>query len=98
VGTVTLDDTVFSGTRKITSKNRNFLTREDINQCLISLKCKNSEGFDSIPQRILLDGAEVLIDPLCVLFDKIYHQKIIPKQWLVAKTIPVFKNKGDKKM
>ena len=63
----------------------------------MSLKCKNSEGFDRIPQRILKDGAEVLINPLTVLFNKVYVQKTIPGQWLVAKTIPVFKNKGDKK-
>jgi hypothetical protein len=73
------------------------MTREKIKECLGSLKWKNSEGFDRITQRILLDGAEMLVDPLSNLFDKIYHQKCIPEQWLVAKTIPVFKNKGDKK-
>jgi hypothetical protein len=84
LGTVTVDDTVYNGIRKINSKNWNFMTREVINQCLLSLNCKNLEGFDRIPQRILLDGAEILIDPLCVLFDKIYHQKFVPEQWLVA--------------
>jgi hypothetical protein len=73
------------------------MTREDIKECLGSLKSKNSEGFGRIPQRILLDGAKILVDPLSNLFDKIYHHRSIPEQWLVAKTIPVFKNKGDKK-
>jgi hypothetical protein len=66
-------------------------------ECLLSLKCKNLEGFDRIPQRILKDGAEILVNPLTVLFNKIYMQRTIPGQWLVAKTIPVYKNKGDKK-
>ena len=57
----------------------------------------SSEGFDRIPQRILTDGANVLIGPLTGLFIRIYHQKTVPDQWLVAKTIPVFKNKGDSK-
>ena len=30
------------------------------------------------------------------LFERIYHQKAAPGQWLVSKTIPVFKNKGNK--
>jgi hypothetical protein len=63
-----------------------------------SLKLKkNSEGFDRIPQRILADSADVLVGPLTGLFDRIYHPKTVPDQWLVAKTIPVFKNKGDSK-
>ena len=48
-------------------------TREEIKECLVSLKCKNSEAFDKIPQRTLLDGAEILVDPLSNQFDKIYH-------------------------
>jgi hypothetical protein len=31
------------------------------------------------------------------LFKKIYYEKAVPDIGLVAKTIPVFKNKGDKK-
>jgi hypothetical protein len=81
---------VFSGVK-------NFMCKHHIMECLLSLKCKNSEGFDRIPQRILKDGAKILINPLTAIFNKIYMQKSIPGQWRVAKTIPVFKNKGDKK-
>ena len=31
------------------------------------------------------------------LFGRIYEQVTVPSQWLVSKTIPVYKNKGDKK-
>ena len=64
---------------------------------MLLLKRKNSEGYDRIPQRVLVDGIEHLLDPLTHLFNLIYNQKKIPEQWLIAKTIPVFKNKGDKK-
>ena len=31
------------------------------------------------------------------LFSRIYHQTQVPSQWLVSKTIPIFKNKGEKR-
>jgi hypothetical protein len=61
------------------------------------LKNKNSEGFDRISQQIIVDGADALINSLAVLFEKIYLQRTVPDQWLVSKTIPVYKNKGDVK-
>ena len=66
------------------------------NDCILSLKIKNSEGFDRIPQRILVDGLEYLIVKFQGLFSRIYTQRKFPLQWLVSKTIPVFKS-GDKK-
>jgi hypothetical protein len=92
---VTLDDNVYNGIKKLNCQNLFFMGRAAITESLKLLKVKNSEGFDRIPQRILADGADVLIGPLAGLFDRIYHQKTVPDQWLVAKTIPVFKNKGD---
>jgi hypothetical protein len=41
-----------------------------------------------------VDGIEVLLEPFTVLMNMIYNQKTIPEQWLVSKTLPVFKNKG----
>ena len=32
--------------------------------CMLSLKTKNSEGFERIPQRILIDGANMAFLPL----------------------------------
>ena len=32
---------------------------------------------------------------MSVLFNLIYSEKTVPDQWLISKTIPVFKNKGD---
>ncbi len=65
-----------------------------IKNCIQTLKPKNSEGFDRIPQRVLKDGMEILLAPLSRLFELIYKTRTIPEQWRIAKTIPVFKNKG----
>jgi hypothetical protein len=44
------------------------------------LKVKNCEGCDLIPQRILADGIESLIDLFSKLFNLIYTQRTIPEQ------------------
>ena len=40
--------------------------------CILSLQVKNSEGFDRILQRILVDGADILIVAFEGLFSHIY--------------------------
>ena len=92
---VRIDDGVFNGNKKINAAESMFMDTNSIKHYLMSLKNKNSEGMDRIPQRILLDGADILVEPLARLFNLIYYEKKIPDQWLIAKTTPIFKNKGD---
>ena len=70
---------------------------DSIRECILSLKMKNTEGYDRIPQRILVDGVDCLLVAFNGLFKRVYEQSEVPKQWLVSKTIPVYKNKGEKK-
>ena len=60
-----------------------------------SIKIKNCEGYDRIPQRILIEGSEILLPPIAKLFELIYEQKSIPQQWSISKIIPIHK-KGPK--
>ena len=94
VSEVKTDVNVYNGARKVNVLNKNFMDRNSVRECIQSLKIKNSEGWDRIPQRVLVDGIEVLLEPFTVLMNMIYNQKTIPEQWLVSKTLPVFKNKG----
>ena len=57
----------------------------DVLLAVKSLKTKNCEGHDRLPQRILIDGIEILINPLVELFQKIYEQRKLPQQWLFPK-------------
>ena len=66
---------VYNGRKKVNSTNKNFMTENEILEAVKSLKMKNSEGYDRIPQRILIDGIEHLIKPLTILFNKIYEDK-----------------------
>ena len=65
------------------------MTADNIVTAVKSLKIKNCEGHDRIPQRILVDGIEILKTPLAVLFNKIYQTKSLPQQWLIAKIVPI---------
>ena len=69
--------------------------RDAILDCVASLKVKNAEGYDRIPQRIIKDGINHLIAPLSMLFKLIYETKQIPDQWKIAKVTPIPK-KGSK--
>ena len=91
---VRINDLVHNGRRMVDAEDRMFMRESDVLECIKTLKGKNSEGLDRIPQRILVDGAEVLLKPISGLFKRIYVTGMVPDQWLIAKTIPVFKNKG----
>ena len=73
-----------------------FMDKLSVKDCITNLKIKNSEGFDRIPQRILKEGIEVLLNPLTKLFKLIYEEMEIPYQWRIAKTVLIHK-KGSKK-
>ena len=88
---VVIDPTVHNGGRKIYANDYMFMTRTDIVNSVKSLKVKNSEGYDRIPQRVLIDGLEILVEPLTIFFNKVYMSREIPGQWLISKIIPVHK-------
>ena len=92
---VQIDPNVYNGKRKIRVEEDFFMSKNEIIVAVKSLKTKNCEGYDRLPQRILIDGIDVLINPLTLLFEKIYKSNSIPEQWLISKVTPIHK-KGDK--
>ena len=71
--TTNVNDGVYNGNRKINEQNKNFMTSADVRKAILSLKLKNSEGFDRIPQRILLDGISVLMAPFEIIYEVTVH-------------------------
>ena len=90
-----INGNVYNGSNKIQSNNINFMEQSNVVKAILSIKIKNCEGYDRIPQRILVDGIKYLLQPLTKLFDMIYKHKKIPEQWSISKIIPVFK-KGNR--
>ena len=74
-----------------------FMDPTSIRECILSLKIKNCERYDRIPQRCLIDGVELLSPAFNGLFKRVYDQSMVPEQWHISKTVPVYKNKGDRK-
>ena len=95
ISTTEINNAVYNGKRKMEYPNEFFMTETDLTDCLKNIKIKNCEGFDRIPQRVLVDGAQILITPLKGLFQRIYYQNALPEQWLISKIIPIHK-KGPK--
>ena len=50
---------VYNGGQKIYAESSAFMTRDNILECMNGLKLKNTEGYDRIPQRILIDGRDL---------------------------------------
>ena len=90
-----VNENVYNGKLKVQATVKNFMTYDAIMECLKSIKIKNCEGYDRIPQRILADGAIHLVSPLKTLLDLVYTHNEIPEQWLIAKVTPIHK-KGPK--
>ena len=74
------------------------MNSDNIMKAIKSLKPKNCEGHDRIPQGVLIDGMDVLIIPLTRLFLKIYETKTISHQWLIAKVNPILKKGNPSKI
>ena len=73
VESVKVDAGVYNGRQKILANDCMFMSGDKIIECIKSLKMKNTEGYDRIPQRIIIDGQESLSKPLEKLFSLIYR-------------------------
>ena len=56
---LTIDNNVYNGIKKVTSASTPFMSRATILECLKEIKIENCEGYGRIPQRVLVDGAEI---------------------------------------
>ena len=57
--TVQIDDQTYNGKKKVQTENKMFMDLNSIVECVKTLHIKNSEGYDRIPRRVLVDGIEV---------------------------------------
>ena len=90
-----IDPTIWNGVQQNTIPNENFFNVENVEKVMCDLKNKSCYGFDNIPVRILKDGASILAEPFCRLFNLIYHHGIVPEKWRTARVIPLHK-KGNR--
>jgi hypothetical protein len=67
--TMDLDENVYNGKKLVTINNHKFMGKDSVQTAMLSLKPKNSKGYNHIPQPIFLDGVDVLLAPMknCLL-------------------------------
>jgi hypothetical protein len=71
------------------------LSSSEVLRAIIASKSKKSCGHDEIPMLVVKDCAEVLAEPLRMLFNKCLMDGWFPEDWKIAKIIPLHK-KGSK--
>ena len=64
-----VDENIHNRSKKIEADDSMFMSGADILNCIKYIKLKNTEGYDQIPQRIIIDGISILIKPLTRLFE-----------------------------
>ena len=61
-----------NGKKKLIADNLMFMPTYEVRKSIESIKLKNTEGFDRIPQRVLVDGVEQLLPPFAKLFEHFF--------------------------
>ena len=64
-----------------------FMTSENIKDCIDKIQIRDMEGYERIPQRILVNGGEHFLKPLIHLSKLIYMDMEIPGQWLKIENV-----------
>ena len=67
------------------------VTKIEVFKVLMSLKRSKSPGIDNIPPGTVKDAAKVIIDPLLHIINLSLATSAIPREWKVARCVPVFK-------
>jgi hypothetical protein len=66
-------------------------TCEEVRKKLSTLDVKKASGPDCIPNLVFYRLATVLAAPLCLLFQRSYHEGSLPSEWLTANVVPLHK-------
>ena len=69
--------------------------KEDVREHLGSTKVHKSMGPDGVHPRVLRELAEIIAEPLSIIFERSWITGEVPEDWRIANVTPVFK-KGKK--
>ena len=57
-----------------------------------NLKCSKSAGYDKISVKLVKDAAEILSEPLTIIFNASFNKGIFPDIWKIARVTSIFKS------
>lgn len=78
-----------------TNEPKHLIDREKVRELLANLNEFKSPGPDELHPRVLKELAEVIAEPLAVIFEKSWTTGEVPVEWRRANVVPIFK-KGNK--
>ena len=64
---------------------------EEISKAIKCLKTSKAAGFDNILNEFLISGKESLLQPLCIIFNRIFTSHTYPSMWSINFLRPVHK-------
>ena len=73
-------------------------TKEKVLKKLLNINPSKSGGPDNICARVLKELAVELCEPLAIFFQKSLNEGKLPDVWKQANVVPIYKEKGDKKL
>lgn len=73
-----------------------YVTEDMVLKKLKGLKANKAPGVDNIVPKILIETAEYICEPLCLLFNESLVTGVVPREWKQANVSVIFK-KGSKK-
>ena len=81
----------------VTAMKDLIITEKSVKKLLKNLNINKSPGMDGLHPRLLRELADVLAEPLCVIFDRSVKMQQIPNEWKKARISAIFK-KGNKSL
>ena len=85
---------------QVNPQNRRFrfkpVTKSEVSKVLITLKRSKSPGIDNIPPGTVKDAAKVIIHPLLHIINLSLATSTIPRDWKIARCVPIFKSGNTK--
>ena len=72
------------------------VSRREVKRAIGRLKMGKAPGVDGITAEMLRFGGEVVIDWMHLICNLAWKQGIVPKDWMKAIMVPIYKGKGSK--
>lgn len=83
----TFNDTLLSDNISELQKQNVFITKNELSYIFKNLKSKLSSGIDSIPNIVLKNIPQSLLNEYCKLFNNLLNNSYFPNNWKTAKTV-----------
>ena len=90
-----ISDYIRSNKDKVFNSLNYKITKREVTEAIIKLKCNKAVGIDKIPNEFIKTGREVLLPAITNIFNLIFTHSIFPSIWNINTLTPIFKC-GDK--